>query len=55
MLRRELDLLDQTIDRTHALADDRALSRVSDLQGLGSTARTSAPDKAGYGPSNASS
>lgn len=42
LLRRELDLLDQAIDRAHALADDRALSRVSDLQGLGSTARSSA-------------
>lgn len=42
LLRRELDLLDQTIDRVHALADDRALSRVPDLQGLGSTARASA-------------
>jgi uncharacterized membrane protein len=39
LLRRELDLLDQAIDRAHALPDDRILSRVPDLQGLGSRAR----------------
>jgi uncharacterized membrane protein len=46
-LRRELDLLDQAIDRAHPLADDRVLSRVADLQGLGSTARAGASNKAG--------
>jgi uncharacterized membrane protein len=46
VLRRELDLLDQAIDRAHALSDDRSLSRVSDLQGLGSTARATASNKA---------
>lgn len=46
-LRRELDLLDQAIDYVHKLADDRQLSRVPDLQGLGSTARTSGSNKAG--------
>jgi uncharacterized membrane protein len=44
-LRCELDLLDQTIDRVHALSDDRALSRVSDLQGLGSTTRATNSNK----------
>jgi uncharacterized membrane protein len=44
---RELDLLDQTIDRVHALPDDRRLSRVPDLQGLGSAARANGSNKAG--------
>jgi uncharacterized membrane protein len=52
LLLRELDLLDQAIDRAHALADDRALSRVSDLQGLGSTAREAAAATAELGPLN---
>jgi len=39
LLRRELDLLDQAIDSAHTQSDDRALSRIPDLQGLGSTAR----------------
>jgi len=42
LLRRELDLLDQAIDHAHLLPDDRSLSRVPDLQGLGSTARRGA-------------
>lgn len=46
-LRRELDLLDQAIDRAHPLPDDRQLSRVPDLQGLGSAARASRSSKAG--------
>jgi uncharacterized membrane protein len=46
-LRRELDLLDQTIDLTYALPDDRQLSRVPDLQGLGSAARANRSDKSG--------
>jgi len=55
LLRRELDLLDQAIDRAHALADDRALSRVPDLQGLGSTARAAASSRVGYEPSGKAS
>jgi len=46
-LRRELDLLDQAIDRAHVLADDRRLSRMPDLQGLGSAARANGLNKAG--------
>jgi uncharacterized membrane protein len=52
LLRRELDLLDQTIDRAHALPDDRALSRVPDLQGLGSTGRASNSRKVDGAPSD---
>jgi uncharacterized membrane protein len=36
-LQRELDLLDRAIDLTHAQPEDRALCRVPDLQGLGSS------------------
>jgi uncharacterized membrane protein len=45
-LRRELDLLDQTVDHVHVLPDDRRLSRVPDLQGLGSAARDNGSNKA---------
>lgn len=38
-LRRELELLDEAIEKTPMLTGDRALSRVSDLQGLGSSVR----------------
>ncbi len=34
-LRRELDLLDQAIDRLYPLAEDRAMARIPDMQGLG--------------------
>jgi uncharacterized membrane protein len=34
-LRRELDLLDQGIDRQYPLAEDRAMARIPDMQGLG--------------------
>ncbi len=34
-LRRELDLLDQGIDHMYPLADDRAMARIPDMQGLG--------------------
>ncbi|HEY6981966.1 DUF2254 domain-containing protein [Reyranella sp.] len=36
---RELDLLDRTLDRLPMLAEDLALSRVADLQGLGAPQR----------------
>jgi uncharacterized membrane protein len=34
-LRRELALLDQGIDRSYPLAEDRAMARIPDMQGLG--------------------
>jgi uncharacterized membrane protein len=34
-LRRELDLLDQSIDLQYPLVDDRAMARMPDMQGLG--------------------
>ena len=46
-LRREIELLDQAIDRAYPLEDDRMLSRIPDLQGLGSAARLEASNKAG--------
>jgi uncharacterized membrane protein len=46
-LRRELDLLDQSIDCAHVLLDDRQLSKVPDLQGLGSSARANGSNKTG--------
>lgn len=46
-LQRELDLLDQTVDDAHVLADDRRLSRMPDLQGLGSAARPNSSNKLG--------
>ena len=39
-LRRELGLLDKSIDRAYALPEDRELARVPDTQGLGSSKRT---------------
>ena len=34
-LRRELQLLDQSIERLYPLAEDRAMARIPDMQGLG--------------------
>jgi uncharacterized membrane protein len=34
-LRRQLDLLDRTVDERYAFAEDRALARIPDPQGLG--------------------
>jgi uncharacterized membrane protein len=38
-LRKELDLLDQALERLNLLPDDRALARTPDLQGLGASRR----------------
>lgn len=46
-LRREIEQLDLAIDRAHPSDDDRALSRIADLQGLGSSARVEASNKPG--------
>ena len=34
-LRRELELLDRTIEQTFPFPEDRALARIGDVQGLG--------------------
>lgn len=39
-LRRELDLLDSTIEKLYVLPEDLALARVGDAQGLGGPQRT---------------
>ena len=39
-LRRELALLDQGIDRLYPLAEDRAMARIPDMQGLGGSSGT---------------
>jgi uncharacterized membrane protein len=39
-LRRELDLLDQGIDCQYPLAEDRAMARIPDMQGLGGSSGT---------------
>jgi uncharacterized membrane protein len=38
-LRRELDLLDLTLERLNMLPDDLAIARTADLQGLGASSR----------------
>jgi hypothetical protein len=38
-LRKELDLLDQTLARLNLLPDDLVLARTPDLQGLGASLR----------------
>ena len=38
-LRRELDLLDRTIERLYIFPDDAAVARIADKQGLGGSSR----------------
>ena len=49
-LRRELALLDQGIDRLYPLAEDRAMARIPDMQGLGGSSGTREMGAVIHGP-----